>query len=154
MIRRPPRSTLFPYTTLFRSHGPIVEIAADLGGDEHALADSRQGLAQQLLRVPVPVHVRRIEEVAPQVVGAAHGAQRLGIVGRTVGVAEPVAADGPRTEADGADREAGAAGHSTPHRNRSPSASRVVTGSEQVVPTHTVAAGCCAGLRTTTLRGR
>src|SRR3712207_8057537 len=22
MIRRPPRSTLFPYTTLFRSHGP------------------------------------------------------------------------------------------------------------------------------------
>src|SRR3989449_9316093 len=24
MIRRPPRSTLFPYTTLFRSHGPMV----------------------------------------------------------------------------------------------------------------------------------
>src|SRR5256886_5824967 len=24
MIRRPPRSTLFPYTTLFRSHGGIV----------------------------------------------------------------------------------------------------------------------------------
>src|SRR5256885_8856682 len=24
MIRRPPRSTLFPYTTLFRSHGPPV----------------------------------------------------------------------------------------------------------------------------------
>src|SRR5260221_9197052 len=23
MIRRPPRSTLFPYTTLFRSHDPI-----------------------------------------------------------------------------------------------------------------------------------
>src|SRR2546430_12399891 len=53
MIRRPPRSTLFPYTTLFRSqgvHGPIVKIAADLGGDEHALTDSRQGLAQQLDR--------------------------------------------------------------------------------------------------------
>src|SRR2546430_10123796 len=31
MIRRPPRSTLFPYTTLFRSHPPeIVEL------DEHA----------------------------------------------------------------------------------------------------------------------
>src|SRR5690242_21308729 len=27
MIRRPPRSTLFPYTTLFRSHG----VAADAG---------------------------------------------------------------------------------------------------------------------------
>src|SRR5256885_9684714 len=25
MIRRPPRSTLFPYTTLFRSHRKIVE---------------------------------------------------------------------------------------------------------------------------------
>src|SRR3989449_10944219 len=24
MIRRPPRSTLFPYTTLFRSHDPLV----------------------------------------------------------------------------------------------------------------------------------
>src|SRR5256885_14021184 len=27
MIRRPPRSTLFPYTTLFRSSTPIREIA-------------------------------------------------------------------------------------------------------------------------------
>src|SRR2546427_7094251 len=25
MIRRPPRSTLFPYTTLFRSVGPVVQ---------------------------------------------------------------------------------------------------------------------------------
>src|SRR3990172_8690740 len=25
MIRRPPRSTLFPYTTLFRSRNPIIE---------------------------------------------------------------------------------------------------------------------------------
>src|SRR5690349_22781882 len=24
MIRRPPRSTLFPYTTLFRSHAPMI----------------------------------------------------------------------------------------------------------------------------------
>src|SRR5688572_32043042 len=28
MIRRPPRSTLFPYTTLFRSHRDIVSGAA------------------------------------------------------------------------------------------------------------------------------
>src|SRR3712207_8605137 len=26
MIRRPPRSTLFPYTTLFRSHGAIYHL--------------------------------------------------------------------------------------------------------------------------------
>src|SRR3712207_7099034 len=29
MIRRPPRSTLFPYTTLFRSPGPIRELFPD-----------------------------------------------------------------------------------------------------------------------------
>src|SRR2546430_13253316 len=32
MIRRPPRSTLFPYTTLFRSDDPVeLGVAADLG---------------------------------------------------------------------------------------------------------------------------
>src|SRR3989441_735734 len=34
MIRRPPRSTLFPYTTLFRSHGPEVR-RAERDGAEH-----------------------------------------------------------------------------------------------------------------------
>src|SRR3712207_8425934 len=29
MIRRPPRSTLFPYTTLFRSDGQVVPEAAE-----------------------------------------------------------------------------------------------------------------------------
>src|SRR3712207_7256291 len=38
MIRRPPRSTLFPYTTLFRSDAvhvglPCGEVLRDLGGD-------------------------------------------------------------------------------------------------------------------------
>src|SRR3712207_7075251 len=28
MIRRPPRSTLFPYTTLFRSTGPLEQVRA------------------------------------------------------------------------------------------------------------------------------
>src|SRR3712207_7351547 len=32
MIRRPPRSTLFPYTTLFRSLDPGRRAAADGGG--------------------------------------------------------------------------------------------------------------------------
>src|SRR2546425_8687102 len=31
MIRRPPRSTLFPYTTLFRSHGPLEGVAVPTG---------------------------------------------------------------------------------------------------------------------------
>src|SRR3989442_7695538 len=29
MIRRPPRSTLFPYTTLFRSHSKVAAAASD-----------------------------------------------------------------------------------------------------------------------------
>src|SRR3712207_8381455 len=35
MIRRPPRSTLFPYTTLFRSvrHGALQAIAGRISGD-------------------------------------------------------------------------------------------------------------------------
>src|SRR2546430_10154972 len=37
MIRRPPRSTLFPYTTLFRSDRPV---AVELGG---LLVDAEQG---------------------------------------------------------------------------------------------------------------
>src|SRR5256885_4287537 len=36
MIRRPPRSTLFPYTTLFRS-------AADAGRDDQPLGDRHYG---------------------------------------------------------------------------------------------------------------
>src|SRR3712207_8618000 len=39
MIRRPPRSTLFPYTTLFRSYEgkPLTTGSALLGGYEQAL---------------------------------------------------------------------------------------------------------------------
>src|SRR2546427_5905310 len=48
MIRRPPRSTLFPYTTLFRSHHPVRvgrafesraadDLAAGLFDDEKAV---------------------------------------------------------------------------------------------------------------------
>src|SRR2546430_11113579 len=35
MIRRPPRSTLFPYTTLFRSSCGYRRAARDLGGAVH-----------------------------------------------------------------------------------------------------------------------
>src|SRR4051794_41272958 len=39
MIRRPPRSTLFPYTTLFRSRRPepLAALAAELGCAARAL---------------------------------------------------------------------------------------------------------------------
>src|SRR2546422_3325320 len=47
MIRRPPRSTLFPYTTLFRSHGILGEHAgggAARGGHEQCDVDRTVGL--------------------------------------------------------------------------------------------------------------
>src|SRR3712207_7842250 len=36
MIRRPPRSTLFPYTTLFRSGGDRRGLLGDPGDEHHA----------------------------------------------------------------------------------------------------------------------
>src|SRR3712207_8366370 len=39
MIRRPPRSTLFPYTTLFRSLAALRELAAQINND--AVADGQ-----------------------------------------------------------------------------------------------------------------
>src|SRR2546422_11704560 len=60
MIRRPPRSTLFPYTTLFRSRleiesgaGLLVEV-----GEDADLAVLVHGIDTQLL-VPVAGHVVR-----------------------------------------------------------------------------------------------
>src|SRR3712207_8163004 len=45
MIRRPPRSTLFPYTTLFRSLGAVEEDhAAVLPADVRPLSVERRGV--------------------------------------------------------------------------------------------------------------
>src|SRR5256885_11190894 len=41
MIRRPPRSTLFPYTTLFRSSGVCTAAGEDAGADDSEIP--RQG---------------------------------------------------------------------------------------------------------------
>src|SRR3989449_3390290 len=59
MIRRPPRSTLFPYTTLFRSQRPEVFHAAEVLEDpvedgEHADPEGQahEGQDEQLGRAP------------------------------------------------------------------------------------------------------
>src|SRR5256884_3385887 len=56
MIRRPPRSTLFPYTTLFRSLSQVVENFSGTHGAQEAsilLAQARlaQGQTQQAIEV-------------------------------------------------------------------------------------------------------
>src|SRR5256884_9714145 len=53
MIRRPPRSTLFPYTTLFRSAYPGID--AEERGQAEAIAYNLREMAK--LRVPVIVAV-------------------------------------------------------------------------------------------------
>src|SRR2546422_11138032 len=40
MIRRPPRSTLFPYTTLFRSRPPVVTIMGHVDHGKTTLLDA------------------------------------------------------------------------------------------------------------------
>src|SRR2546429_5227335 len=72
MIRRPPRSTLFPYTTLFRS---VIDAAGDDGlvgvafqeVDDHFLADAGQ-------RDPAPV---RSEEHTSELQSRLHLVCRL-----------------------------------------------------------------------------
>src|SRR5438309_5384968 len=43
MIRRPPRSTLFPYTTLFRSRMRRHRTAADIAGEHDGPAEGAGG---------------------------------------------------------------------------------------------------------------
>src|SRR5256885_5573953 len=67
MIRRPPRSTLFPYTTLFRSRGwSALPVPADVGHRRPSAQDEdqrRQAPAAFLLRShPRVPHHRRSEE--------------------------------------------------------------------------------------------
>src|SRR3989475_3587316 len=46
MIRRPPRSTLFPYTTLFRSHTEREPAARDRAPDAAQTEDAETHLAE------------------------------------------------------------------------------------------------------------
>src|SRR2546426_9120329 len=64
MIRRPPRSTLFPYTTLFRSPdlrclGPVGRVHAS--GPAAGHASEQRGRARRLDKLP-PRHLHRSEE--------------------------------------------------------------------------------------------
>src|ERR1044072_6763973 len=55
MIRRPPRSTLFPYTTLFRSHRARPSVAQIRDDPETDRVDRRNlGLSQEALELTAP----------------------------------------------------------------------------------------------------
>src|SRR3712207_9095526 len=82
MIRRPPRSTLFPYTTLFRSAHRDGEEQGD-GGTDGGAVDDVEGAERLVQRL----HHRLVVFVADDfAVGAAEGA--LDDVGPPVGAVE------------------------------------------------------------------
>src|SRR2546422_2631994 len=62
MIRRPPRSTLFPYTTLFRSdstpYSPIVDRSIDPVSSEMSWLLGSEGA-----NVPIPHRVRSLNTI-------------------------------------------------------------------------------------------
>src|SRR3712207_7954557 len=69
MIRRPPRSTLFPYTTLFRSQYHDIGVAQDLGFKtawiERRAGTSSYGGTPAPARVATPdYHVTTLAELA------------------------------------------------------------------------------------------
>src|SRR3712207_8770179 len=67
MIRRPPRSTLFPYTPLFRSRRSSQEPGA--GG--HPLVAQHLGVGQPGVIVDGDVHVVPAQAAAADLLGAA-----------------------------------------------------------------------------------
>src|SRR3989454_7844802 len=91
MIRRPPRSTLFPYTTLFRSRAVDRDTAA-LGDVSH-----HQVARHRLAALSVPHHqpVHPLDLDAPSQADALHHAAeggrlgRLELLGRQIGVQRP-----------------------------------------------------------------
>src|SRR2546422_8443725 len=86
MIRRPPRSTLFPYTTLFRSLRPLVRREAGRGGELPARRDALRPSHGRHLgggedtgrnRTVVGLHVARSEEHTSELQSRLHLVCRL-----------------------------------------------------------------------------
>src|SRR3712207_8229618 len=83
MIRRPPRSTLFPYTTLFRSDqgqklGEALDVAGKARIGVNARTNAPPGLRERLHRLrldPFEIGVRRDSRRQVQAVGPAHEAR-------------------------------------------------------------------------------
>src|SRR3712207_6085214 len=87
MIRRPPRSTLFPYTTLFRSglrvseeHVALALVAARRGLSQLRELDVGHQLAQFAPRLFEPVYAHDAADPLPAQEGRARGVASLGRV--------------------------------------------------------------------------
>src|SRR5712664_3339187 len=93
MIRRPPRSTLFPYTTLFRSlareAGPVgvrrggtaLGREPALGRERHPLAFALHPLPEEILAAALAIDVGGVDGVDARLQGGIEDAPRFRIVG-------------------------------------------------------------------------
>src|SRR3712207_9202476 len=99
MIRRPPRSTLFPYTTLFRSSEDDYTIRewVDAPGVRYMPVDGEHELLPGLRLVPAPGHTRGM-----QVVVVETGGRPLGGGGGPGGGVRGVSSPPPPRPASGA----------------------------------------------------
>src|SRR2546422_7422559 len=78
MIRRPPRSTLFPYTTLFRSLGPVDLLIANSGvGQPTPLEPQDVPLVETMFKVNTLGVIYAIEGVLPQMLQRDRKSTRL-----------------------------------------------------------------------------
>src|SRR3712207_8216430 len=68
MIRRPPRSTLFPYTTLFRSIGSVAGDAAYAGGNVYCATKAAVKALTDGLRIDVAHTAVRVTNIKPGLV--------------------------------------------------------------------------------------
>src|SRR2546430_17709545 len=92
MIRRPPRSTLFPYTTLFRSVGQEGETA-------YIAMELLEGRSlHQMLKDPKRIAFHTAADIAAQVAEALEHAHKFSIVHRDVKPANVVVAPSGRAK--------------------------------------------------------
>src|SRR2546425_11631451 len=82
MIRRPPRSTLFPYTTLFRSH-PMAKVPRSLAGLTIAITGGARGIgratARALLAQGARIAIGDIEQPLAEQTASELGSATIGL---------------------------------------------------------------------------
>src|SRR5438309_8653447 len=95
MIRRPPRSTLFPYTTLFRSEEVPVAIGrgAICSHDERGRRLWHGGASRRGGRRPMDRLLRRSEEHTSELQSQFHLVCRLLLEKKKIGFSPPVTKD-------------------------------------------------------------
>src|SRR5256885_457710 len=77
MIRRPPRSTLFPYTTLFRSVLLLSRPGQDFEGGEFVMTEQRPRMQSRPMVLPLGLGDAAIIATGPRPVRGAAGFYRV-----------------------------------------------------------------------------